>query len=46
IEIDGKMQTVIRAIDIMVQSIIEYFKDGDIKSLKFPSLSKYTFYEL
>ncbi|WP_394868284.1 type II CRISPR-associated endonuclease Cas1, partial [Staphylococcus borealis] len=46
VEIDGKMQTVIRAIDIMVQSIIEYFKDGDIKSLKFPSLSKYSFYEL
>ncbi|PNZ25332.1 CRISPR-associated protein Cas1 [Staphylococcus petrasii] len=46
VEIDGKMQTVIRAIDIMVQSIIEYFKDGNIQSLKFPNLKKYHFYEL
>ncbi|PTF03717.1 type II CRISPR-associated endonuclease Cas1 [Staphylococcus devriesei] len=46
VEIDGKMQTVIRAIDIMVQSIIEYFKHGEIESLKIPSLKKYKFYEL
>lgn len=46
IEIDGKMQTVIRAIEIMIQSIIDYFKDGQLDRIKFPKLSKYSFYEL
>lgn len=46
IEIDGKMQTVIRAIEIMIQSIIDYFKDGQLDRVKFPKLSKYSFYEL
>ena len=46
VEIDGKMQTVIRAIDIMVQSIIEYFREGRLDLLKFPNLYKYEFYEL
>lgn len=46
IEIDGKMQTVIRAIDIMIQSMIEYFREGRIDLLKFPNLYKYEFYEL
>lgn len=46
IEIDGKMQTVIRGIDIMIQSIIEYFREGRIDLLKFPNLYKYEFYEL
>lgn len=46
IEIDGKMQTVIRAIDIMIQSMIEYFREGRIELLKFPNLYKYEFYEL
>lgn len=46
IEIDGKMQTVIRAIEIMIQSIIDYFKDGQLDRVKFPKLSKYSFDEL
>ncbi|PTG05845.1 type II CRISPR-associated endonuclease Cas1 [Staphylococcus chromogenes] len=46
VEIDGKMQTVIRAIDIMIQSMIEYFREGRIDLLKFPNLYKYEFYEL
>lgn len=46
IEIDGKMQTVIRTIEIMIQSIIDYFKDGQLDRVKFPKLSKYSFYEL
>lgn len=46
IEIDGKMQTVIRAIDIMIQSMIEYFREGRVDLLKFPNLYKYEFYEL
>lgn len=46
IEIDGKMQTVIRAIDIMIQSMIEYFREGRLDLLKFPNLYKYEFYEL
>ncbi|PTJ70341.1 type II CRISPR-associated endonuclease Cas1 [Staphylococcus hyicus] len=44
--IDGKMQTVIRAIDMMVQSIIEYFREGQPHLIKFPELCKYEFYEL
>ncbi|MCI2752472.1 type II CRISPR-associated endonuclease Cas1 [Staphylococcus lugdunensis] len=46
IEIDGKMQTIIRAIEIMIQSIIEYFKNGHLDIVKFPNLRKYQFYEL
>lgn len=46
VEIDGKMQTVIRAIEIMIQSIIDYFKYGETHSVKFPNLRKYRFYEL
>lgn len=46
VQIDGKMETVIRAIEIMIQSIIEYFRTGDEKSLKFPNIEKYKFYEL
>ncbi|WP_262604996.1 MULTISPECIES: type II CRISPR-associated endonuclease Cas1 [unclassified Staphylococcus] len=46
IYIDGKLQTVIRAIEIMVQSIIDYFKTGNLDCLKFPDLHKYEFYEL
>lgn len=37
------MQTVIRAIEIMIQSIIDYFKDGQLDRVKFPKLSKYSF---
>lgn len=44
--IDGKMQTVIRAIEIMIQSIIDYFKTGDLNDIKLPSIEKYKFYEL
>lgn len=46
VEIDGKMQTVIRAIEIMIQSIIEYFRSGDIAVIKLPKLNRYEFYEL
>jgi len=46
VQIDGKMETVIRAIEIMIQSIIEYFRTGEEKLLKFPSIKKYKFYEL
>lgn len=46
IEIDGKMETVIRAIEIMIQSIIEYFDTGNERKLKFPSLNRYKYYEL
>ncbi|UEX90210.1 type II CRISPR-associated endonuclease Cas1 [Staphylococcus ratti] len=46
VEIDGKMQTVIRAIEIMIQSIIEYFREGRPDIIKFPNLNKYEFYEL
>ncbi len=46
VEIDGKMQTVIRAIEVMIQSIIDYFRTSDEKVLKFPSLKRYEFYEL
>lgn len=44
--IDGKMQTVIRAIGIMIQSVIDYFDTGDENKIKLPSLIKYKFYEL
>lgn len=46
IQIDGKMETVIRAIEIMIQSIIEYFRTGNEGLLKFPSINKYKYYEL
>ncbi|UXR54046.1 type II CRISPR-associated endonuclease Cas1 [Staphylococcus schleiferi] len=44
--IDGKMQTVIRAIEIMIQSIIDYFREGQKQLLKFPDIKQFTFYEL
>lgn len=44
--IDNKMHTVIRAIEIMIQSVIDYFREGNLKYLKFPNLQKYEFYEL
>ncbi|WP_392450211.1 type II CRISPR-associated endonuclease Cas1 [Staphylococcus massiliensis] len=44
--IDGKNQTVIQAIEIMVQSIIEFFRSGKYETLKMPSLKKVSFYEL
>lgn len=46
IQINGKMETVIRAIEIMIQSIIEYFRTGNERLLKFPSINKYKYYEL
>ncbi len=46
IYIDGKQQTLIRAIEIMIQSIIDYFSEGDINKLKLPNLERYQFYEL
>lgn len=46
IQIDGKMETVIRAIEIMIQSIIDYFRTGNEGLLKFPSINKYKYYEL
>lgn len=46
VQIDGKMETVIRAIEIMIQSIIEYFRTGKERLLKLPSIEKYKYYEL
>ena len=46
VEIDGKMQTVIRAIEIMIQSVIDYFRNDDVTVLKLPKLNRYEFYEL
>lgn len=45
VKIDGKQHTVIRAIEIMCQSIIEYFRTGRYETLKLPNLTKYSFYE-
>ncbi|WP_096186943.1 type II CRISPR-associated endonuclease Cas1 [Evansella halocellulosilytica] len=47
ISIDGKLQTVIRAIDIFVGSIVDYFsaEKGD-KKLKLPGTHKLVFHEL
>lgn len=45
VQIDGKQHTVIRAIEIMSQSIIEYFRTGRYETLKLPNLIKYSFYE-
>lgn len=45
VQIDGKQHTVIRAIEIMSQSIIEYFRTGRYETLKLPNLTKYSFYE-
>lgn len=44
--INGKLETVIRAIEIMIQSIIEYFREGIIDNIKFPSITRYELYEL
>ncbi|KIX89970.1 CRISPR-associated protein Cas1 [Staphylococcus microti] len=44
--IDGKMQTTIRAIEIMIDSIIEFFNSGNADNLKFPDLHKFEFHEL
>ncbi|WP_150888384.1 type II CRISPR-associated endonuclease Cas1 [Staphylococcus auricularis] len=44
--IDNKMETVIRAIEITIQSIIDYFKTGDIEKIKLPSIKRYEYYEL
>lgn len=46
VEIEGKMETVIRAIEIMTQSIIDYFDTGNEQKLKFPNLKRYKYYEL
>ncbi|UXR38287.1 type II CRISPR-associated endonuclease Cas1 [Staphylococcus simulans] len=45
VQIDGKQHTVIRAIEIMVQSIIEYFRTGRYETLKLPNIKQYSFYE-
>ena len=45
VQIDGKQHTVIRAIEIMVQSIIEYFRTGRYKTLKLPNIKQYSFYK-
>lgn len=45
VQIDGKQHTVIRAIEIMIQSIIEYFRTGRYETLKLPNIKQYSFYE-
>ncbi|KYH13868.1 type II CRISPR-associated endonuclease Cas1 [Staphylococcus kloosii] len=45
VQIDGKQHTVIRAIEIMVQSIIEYFRTGRYETLKLPNIKQYSFYQ-
>lgn len=45
VQIDGKQHTVIRAIEIMVQSIIEYFRTGRYETLKLPNIKQYSFYK-
>lgn len=44
--IDGKQQTVIRAIEIMIQSLLEFFETGGKKDLKMPNIIKMKLYEL
>ncbi|HHU6750245.1 TPA: type II CRISPR-associated endonuclease Cas1 [Staphylococcus pseudintermedius] len=46
VEVNGKMHTVIRAIELMIQSIIDYFREGREDLLMFPNLKQYAFYEL
>jgi CRISP-associated protein Cas1 len=43
--IDNKYQTVIRAIDIFLSSILEFFETGKSTKLKFPILEKLKLYE-
>ncbi|WP_412518410.1 type II CRISPR-associated endonuclease Cas1 [Staphylococcus simulans] len=45
VQIDGKQHTVIRAIEIMIQSMIEYFRTGRYETLKLPNIKQYSFYE-
>ncbi|RIO17531.1 type II CRISPR-associated endonuclease Cas1 [Mammaliicoccus sciuri] len=45
VQIDGKQHTVIRASEIMVQSIIEYFRTGRYETLKLPNIKQYSFYK-
>lgn len=46
VTIDNKKHTVIRAIEIMIQSVIDYFDTGKIEDLKLPTLDNFEFYEL
>ncbi len=45
VQIDGQQNTVIRAIEIMIQSIIEYFRTGRYETLKLPNIKQYSFYK-
>ena len=44
--IDNKSQTVIRAIEICINSLFDYFETGKSEKLKFPSLEKLKLHEL
>lgn len=46
VSIDGRKQTVIRAIDIFISSFIEFFRNGDESVLKMPNMKKIEFHEL
>lgn len=46
VDIAGKSQTVIRAIEIMIQSIIDYFESGDESDIMLPSIQRLKLHEL
>ncbi|MFB1050139.1 type II CRISPR-associated endonuclease Cas1 [Paraliobacillus sp. JSM ZJ581] len=45
VQIDQKMQTVIRAIEIAVDSIIEFFNTGEYEKIKLPNINKLSLHE-
>ncbi|WP_347860861.1 type II CRISPR-associated endonuclease Cas1 [Salimicrobium sp. PL1-032A] len=46
VSIDGRQQTVIRAIEIFVSSFVDFFKTGDESVLKMPNMKKIAYHEL
>lgn len=46
ITIDRKSQTVIRAIEICINSIFDFFDTGNLEKIKLPTLEKMIFHEL
>ncbi|SDC30967.1 CRISP-associated protein Cas1 [Pelagirhabdus alkalitolerans] len=45
VEINQKIQTVIRAIELTIDSILEFFETGDSNKLKLPSINNLRIYE-
>src|SRR5699024_2688000 len=46
ITIDHKSQTVIRAIEVCINSIFDFFETGKLKKIKLPNLENIKFHEL